>query len=578
MRVVLLIFLAIVSLAALACTGGETEPTSAPAASEPTHDVAATVEAGIQGTQEAQASIDATVEARVVEARVVAALTTPYPTATPYQTATPYPTATPYQTATPYPTATPWPTVPLPTLTPRPTPTPRPTLTPRPKPTPRPTLSPGERLSLAQYADRFAGGPGAIYVGDLAQLAGPAVTAEYMLGYGTHLGDDDGNVAPYAIEQHKWIFESDYYQSLLEKAKVTNPTPLTSNGEKIEIRHTCINRALLPCILIESYWAPNLEARTNDQLKLMISSFPELGIAGPDSLQLVSDGTLSMVNVSNGYIGGELPIAEVLSLWGVYPDHETAFESITMTLPSLDAVLTEATRGGVVVNHNWFAGHDQFLFSGTLLRDLADFRGLKTRSNSASLSDWLDGMGAEPQFVAFAEVYTALERGILDAGVTGPSPGYGQRWYEVTDYMTGPLTSWGGTSNLVNPDVWDEIPADLQQIFIEEGAKSELEQLRLASIQNLIGVQDNIDAGLELVEFSPELKKHSFDTAVIGSVIPGWLRRAGYPGQGAGSAALFNESVGPYVGLSIEPDGSVVKIPITEGPHAGKTMEQVLSE
>ena len=135
-----------------------------------------------------------------------------------------------------------------------------------------------------------------------------------------------------------------------------------------------------------------------------------------------------------------------------------------------------------------------------------------------------------------------------------------------------------GTSNLVNPDVWDKIPADLQQIFIEEGAKSELEQLRLASIQNLIGVQDNIDAGLELVEFSPELKKHSFDTAVIGSVIPGWLRRAGYPGLGAGSATLFNESVGPYVGLSIKPDGSVVKVPITEGPLAGKTMEQVLSE
>ena len=41
--------------------------------------------------------------------------------------------------------------------------------------------------------------------------------------------------------------------------------------------------------------------------------------------------------------------------------------------------------------------------------------------------------------MAFAEVYTALERGILDGGVTGANAAYGQRWYEVTDYMAGGL-------------------------------------------------------------------------------------------------------------------------------------------
>ena len=153
-------------------------------------------------------------------------------------------------------------------------------------------------------------------------------------------------------------------------------------------------------------------------------------MAGPDTLQLVSDGTLSMAGINPGYVAGELPAIEVQSLWGIYPDWETIYLSLTDMHPQLEAMVAEATGGGIIVNHNWYSGDDQFLFTKDPLRTLADFEGLKTRSHSQALSDWISGMGGEAQFVAFAEVYTALERGILDAGVTGATSGYGQRWYE----------------------------------------------------------------------------------------------------------------------------------------------------
>ena len=423
---------------------------------------------------------------------------------------------------------------------------------------------------LKEYAAIHAGAPGAIYAGDLHQLVGPAPAHD--------LGDANGNVPLYALEQHKWIYESDYYRSLLEKANLTNPTPLASSGERIEIQHVCLNRALLPCQLIEEYWAPNLEERTNGQIRLVVTSLSELGVHGPDVHQLVGDGTLLMASLQSGYLVGDLPILEVRELWGLYLDHETAFRSVTDTLPNLDAILAEETSQGFVISHNWLPGYDQFIFSKESLLDLADFRNLKTRSHSTALSDWLDGMGAEAQFLGFPDVHTALEQGVLDAGVTGALPGYWQRWYEVVDYMSGPLVAWASTSNVVNADLWDRIPADLQQIFIEEAAKYELEQLRLASIQKLVPVQQNIDAGMELVEFSPEIRRHSFNVAGIQHVIPGWLRRLDYPAKGSDAVALFNEAVGPYVGLRIEADGSVATVPIAKGPHAGKTMEQVLAE
>ncbi len=424
----------------------------------------------------------------------------------------------------------------------------------------------GERLSLGQYANRFANGPGAIYVGDINQLAGPAP----MKADGTpdtDLGDIEGNVPLDALENHLWLYDSDYYKSLIDRARLTDPTPLTSSGESYDIQHVCINRSLLPCKIIEQYWAPNLEARTNGLLTITVSSFPELGLAGRDTLQLVSGGTIAMANIYPGYVARELPAFDVQSLWGIYSDWETIYYSLTDMHPQLEAMVAEET-GGIIVNHNWYSGNDQFFFSKKALRTLDDFKGLKTRSYAATLSDWIVGMGAEAMFVAFSEVYTALERGILDAGVTGSTAGHGQRWYEVTDYLNGPMKSLLSTNNVINADVWNDIPADLQQILIEEGAKSELEQLRLTSIQNVTGVQKNIDAGMTPVEFSPELADHSLNVAVIQHVIPGWLNRVGYPERGEEAVAMFNEHVGPYVGLAIVADGRVVKTRITKGPHA----------
>ena len=459
-------------------------------------------------------------------------------------------------------------------------PTTAPTATTAPEPTAAPTEAmmeePTEAMmmegdeALMAYAAENAGGPSAIYVGDINQLVGPApLTADGSPD--ADLGDLDGNVPLSALEDHLWLYESDYYQSLIERANLTNPTELTSSGVSFDVQHVCINRSLLPCKIIEQYWAPNLEERTNGQLTITVSSFPELGLAGPDTLQLVSDGTLGMANIYTGYVAGELPAIEVQSLWGIYPDWETMYYSLTDMHPQLEEMVARETGGGIIVNHNWYSGNDQFFFSKKPLRTLEDFEGLKTRSHAAALSDWIEGMGAEAQFVAFSEVYTALERGILDAGVTGSTPGYGQRWYEVSSYLNGPLKSLLSTNNVINADVWNQIPEDLQQILIEEGAKSELEQLRLTSIQNVTGVIKNTQVAqppMELVEFSPDLAAHSLNVAVKQHVIPGWLRRLGFPGKGDEAVEMFNEHVGPYVGMSIGADGSVSDTEITKGAHA----------
>ena len=388
-------------------------------------------------------------------------------------------------------------------------------------------------------------------MGNLNHLAGPAPVPE--------LGDSNGAVPLDSLERHIWIYESSYYQELLAKANLTDPTPLeTSSGETIEIQHPCINQALLPCKLLKTYFAPNLSERTNGQVEFIISSFPELGLAGPDTLSLVSEGTLDSATVYGGYVVGELPPIDIQNLWGIYQSREQEFEAIQAIIKDIeDLVLTET--GGVILNHNWYAGNDHFLFCKEKIDTLEAFEGKKIRSHSAALSDWINGMGGDSQFVSFAEVYIAIKRGILDCGVAGVDLGSRQRWYEVTDYVIGPLFSFPFANNVINAEKWTSIPQDIQQIIIEEAAKSELEALRLAAVQNEIGLQRNIDAGLEFVPFSDEMTHHSLNVAVMEHVVPAWVNRVGDTRHPI-IADSFNNKVGPIVGLRIRADGTVVKV------------------
>ena len=427
---------------------------------------------------------------------------------------------------------------------------------------------------LKAYAAEKAGGPGAIYIGDgnFDALVGPSVYDEFAATYGTDLGDDDGNVPLDAILDVKWVFESDYYRELIEKANLTNPTPLTSSGEDIELQHTCINGQLLWCKHQRVYFVPNVQERTEEQVTLNITSFPELGLAGTDTASLLADGTLGMTEIYGGYVGGEFPTLAVQYIWGLWPDHETHYRVLTNIAPDLDQVIKDELDAQVLMR-NWIAGDDQFFFSNQRLETPEDFQGLKTRSHSSELSDWINHMGAAAQFMAFAEVYTALERGVIDAAVTGANPGLSQRFYEVAEYMNGRLFSFNSTTNVVNGDVWDSIPADIQQIMLEEGAKYELEALRLTAIHNVTGITRNTEAGLELVEFGPEAQALS-KRAAAESVLPNWLQRLGYPDEGQNVVDVFNEKIGPFVGLEVQRDESaergfsVIDVPITQGIHA----------
>ena len=454
--------------------------------------------------------------------------------------------------------ATPVPTEAPPTAAPTAAPTATPAAA-APTPTEAAAMMSGDD-ALKAVADKLAGGPGSIYIGDgnfnrLAGLA-PGVSEKENEETGEMelddpLGDGNGMVPLEFVEKNRHIFETDYYKSLIEKAKLTDPTPLTSSGESHNIQYACINRALLPCVLQTVYFAENVKERTNGQVDFEVSSYPELGLAGSDMIELVETGTIEFAQIQPAYVGGTWPLIDIIYVWGLWKDFKSEHEANTALLPDLDAGVEEQTKGGKLIYHIWYGGNDQYFFSNRGA-ELEDFDGLKTRSHGTTMTDAINGLGGDGQFMAFADVYTALERGILDAGVTGAHAGHGQRWYEVTDNLIGPFISMPMGFETMNVDTWNSIPADLQAIIIEEGAKMELENLRLAAVWNETGVKVNVEAGMTFLEWSDEMKQYVYENVALGRVLPNWIVRVG-PEE----IAIWNEHVAPWAKVQIEDDGSI---------------------
>ena len=341
-----------------------------------------------------------------------------------------------------------------------------------------------------------------------------------------------------------------------EAAMISSDTQLVTRGESFEFQLTCINRTVAACELINSYFIPEVEKRTDGQVEFSITSFPELGIAGGDTLRLIEDNTLEMAVVYSGYVGGDLPLLDVGNLWGLSPSEEAHLVLTDAIHEDLVQVLKDVTGGQPIMRHYY---PNQFIFSSDPLDTLADFEGKQIRQHSAILGDLLAGLGAEGQFVAFADVYTALERGVLDAGVTGGEPGHSQRWYEVTQYLYGPIVGSVAVAYVtMSSDSWERLPEDIQQILLETGRDYEdLAKKTLIEEWNVISVDANVESGMIHKPFSDEVQARMREVALT-VILPNWVERTGGPNSDA--VTLYNDKVAAIIGVAINPDGTASEI------------------
>ena len=93
----------------------------------------------------------------------------------------------------------------------------------------------------------------------------------------------------------------------------------------------------------------------------------------------------------------------------------------------------------------------------------ADFKGLKMRIQSSKVLDaQMRALGANPQVLAFSEVYQALQTGVVDGTENPPSNVFTQKMHEVQKHITMSNHGYLGYAVIVNKKFWDGLPADIR--------------------------------------------------------------------------------------------------------------------
>ncbi len=284
-----------------------------------------------------------------------------------------------------------------------------------------------------------------------------------------------------------------------------------------------------------------LEKRSQGQLKVEVVSLPELGLTGFELVRVTRSGLVDLGDVLPTYVAGDVPAVEAVDLPGLFPDMDTSIKAHRAFLPALKQL--EDKLGGVVLGeYLWPA---QMIFSRKPIRSPQDFKGLKIRVYGTAQTELARGLGMEPVSIPFAEVYTALERGTVDAGFTGTYPGFALKWYEVTKYLVdinhGPVA---GTL-VVSKRTWDKLSPERRALLTKLGEEFTERGMEIGRRTTQEGIDRNREKGMELIPPSREMAALAREI-VTKTVIPSWAKRTG-----PNASALFNQYIAPYSGFKI---------------------------
>jgi C4-dicarboxylate-binding protein DctP len=200
------------------------------------------------------------------------------------------------------------------------------------------------------------------------------------------------------------------------------------------------------------------------------------------------------------------------------------------------AMKDSMARRGLQGLEFWHNGLKQMSANKPLLLP-TDMAGLKIRVQPSDvIVAQMEALGASPQPMAFAEVYGALQTGVVDGQENTWSNIYGQKFYEVQDGTT--ETNHGALDYLVvastdwldslDPAVKDQVLKILNEVTVE----------RNAAVNEVDGQarQAILDAGGVIRELTPEQRQ-----AWVDAMKPVWAKFAEGIGQdNIDAAEAFN--------------------------------------
>lgn len=251
--------------------------------------------------------------------------------------------------------------------------------------------------------------------------------------------------------------------------------PMAAQAQ-IVLRASDTHPAGYPTVVAVENMGKKLEAQTNGRIKMQMFPGAVLG-QEKETVEQTQIGALQINRISLGVIGPIVPDVDVFNMPFVFRD--IAHMRKVIDGPIGDDLLAKVTASPArLVALGWMDGGARSLYTKKLVKTPADLKGVKVRMMGNPLFvDTMNAMGGNGISMAYGEVFSALQTGVIDGAENNPPSMF------TSNHYTAGAKYYAQTNHLIIPELlvmskvaWDKLtPAD-QALVKKLGREAQMEQ------------------------------------------------------------------------------------------------------
>lgn len=245
-----------------------------------------------------------------------------------------------------------------------------------------------------------------------------------------------------------------------------------------------------------AYMAERVYEKSGGQLRIEIYPNGQLG-SERQCLELLQIGSLGMTKVSAAVMENFSPKIQIFSLPYIFKNRAHAYTILDGDIGKQLLVESEQFRLRGLAYFD--AGYRSF-YTKTPIRTPEDVIGKKIRvQESITAMNLVRSFGGSPTPIAWGELYTALQQGVVDGAENNPPSFYLSRHYEVCKYYS--LNEHTAVPDIlvIGIDAWNRLNAEEQKWLLEAADEATVKQRELWQKSEKEALDAVVAAGVEII-------------------------------------------------------------------------------
>lgn len=305
-------------------------------------------------------------------------------------------------------------------------------------------------------------------------------------------------------------------------------------------------------VVEKPFWTEVLPAVSDGRIQVQVRGWDELGLKGPEVWHFIQKGTYAGGSTSMARNAGELAINAGVDLAGLAPTPEDLKAILEAVYPDFAEWYQQKHNLKVL---SFFPFPPQLVMCRSEMTGLSDLSGKKVRVTSTSQAILMENLGASTVNIAFPEVQTALQTGVVDCALSSALASYGQGWYESAKYIYPLAINWQVQMLLINGDKWAALEPNLQENIMAEMDGFREKSWAQNAVEGNLGLAcmtgdpkygectEGKAANMKVVQVQPG-DRELMTAALREKVVPHWAERCG-----AECVEMWNSTIGKVVGF-----------------------------